>query len=61
MALIAAMAVPAWRVHVVFSIAGFKGGEKPCPKTREIAGCGEASRKPRELSQVGTQASGTLA
>ena len=24
------------RVHVVVSIAGFKGGGKPCRKTREI-------------------------
>ena len=25
------------RIHVVFLTAGFKGGEKPCPKTRETA------------------------
>ena len=25
------------RVHVVFSTAGFKGGGKPCSKTRETA------------------------
>ena len=25
------------RIHVVFTIAGFKGGGKPCPKTHETA------------------------
>ena len=29
------MSVSARRVHVVFSTAGFKGGGKPCHKTRE--------------------------
>ena len=36
------------RVHVVFSIDGFKGGGKPCPKTREtpalLGGIQKASR-----------------
>ena len=30
------LSVSVRNVHVVFSTAGFKGGEKPCPKTREI-------------------------
>ena len=34
------------RVHIAFSTAGFKGGEKPCPKTRE------AAERSRFLSQV---------
>ena len=29
------MSMSVRRVHVVFLTAGFKGGEKPCPKTRE--------------------------
>ena len=32
-----AMSVSVRRVHVVLSTAGFKGGEKPCQKTRETA------------------------
>ena len=48
MALITVMVLCAWfqdsllsvlvrRVRVAFSTAGFKDGEKPCPKTRETA------------------------
>ena len=29
------LSVPVRRLHVVFSTAGFKGGEKPCSETRE--------------------------
>ena len=29
------LSVSVLRIHVVFSTAGFKGGGKPCPKTRE--------------------------
>ena len=43
-------------VYVVLSTAGFKGGGKPCRKTR-----GEASRRPRALNRVRTQAIGALA
>ena len=42
------MSVSVRRVHVVFSTAGFKGGGKTCPKTRETAalrrGIQDASR-----------------
>ena len=31
------MSVSVRRIHVVLSTAGFKGGGKPCPKTRETA------------------------
>ena len=31
------MSMSVRRVHVVFSTAGFKGGGKPCRKTRETA------------------------
>ena len=31
------LSVSVRRVHVVFPTAGFKGGRKPCPKTRETA------------------------
>ena len=31
------LSVPVRRVQVVFSIAGFKGGGKPCPRKRETA------------------------
>ena len=30
------LSVSVLRVHVVISTVGFKGGGKPCPKTREI-------------------------
>ena len=42
------------RVHVVFSTAGFMGGGKP--RHVKPPRCGEASRKPRALSRVRTQA-----
>ena len=31
------LSVSVHKVHVVFSTAGFEGGGKPCPKTRETA------------------------
>ena len=50
------MSVSVRRVNVVFSTAGFKGGGKPCRKTRETTRYGEASRRPRTPSRVRTQA-----
>ena len=55
------MSVSVRRVNVVLSIAGFKGGGKPCRKTCEPPRYGEASRRPRALSRVRTQAIGALA
>ena len=55
------MSVSVRRVHVVFSTTGFKDGGKPCRKTSEPSRCGEASRKPRALNRVQTQAIGALA
>ena len=39
--------MPVSGVHVVFSTARFKGGGKPCPKTRKTAGLRRKSIKPR--------------
>ena len=47
------MSVPVRRVHVVLSTAGFKGGGKPCRKTRETAalrrGIQKAGFEPKPL------------
>ena len=40
------MSVPVRRVHVVLSAAGFKGGGKPCRKTRETAALRRGIRRP---------------
>ena len=51
------MSVLVRRVHVAFSTAGLRAEERHVKPPR----CGEASRKPRALSRVRTQAIGALA
>ena len=46
------LSVSVRRVHVVFSTVGFKGGGKPCLKTRETAAlrsCGIRDRNVRTI------------
>ena len=43
------------KVHVVTSNAGFKGGGKPCPKTREVAALRQGIREAARFAGIETK------